>query len=516
MQGFSNAGRAVPACPYAPAMADDAFDEVQFARSFARFLDRFRELIPAHRSGIRDAVAAHLGTDPAGVSSLTQRFDPHEHANLQLALDRIRGESERATVLGLPSELLHFGGFSFGGILSGRFHGPADPVPPEYVNVPIDVDRTLPCLRLGVYLLDVDGSPVATLVGIGESHGPRAGLVLDVVAAETGAAERFVERIRALMHELNIYRGKVLSFSFSEWGGFGVTFHALPTIERDDIVLPPEDLEAIEAHTIRVSRHADRLRDAGQHLKRGLLLYGPPGTGKTLSVMYLCGQMAGRTTLLLSGPGAGALGQAIAIARALQPSMVVLEDVDLVAFERTMTSMGANPLLFQLLNDMDGLASDADVVFVLTSNRVDLLEPALAARPGRIDQAVEIALPDASCRRRLLDLYLRDLELGSDGLDDVVERTDGVSAAFVKELARRAALVAADREPGPRLRVAADDVRAALDDLLEHSAPVLRSALGANPDVAYSGPVDDGGWSHHDRGGFSVHFGEVYDLGEDE
>jgi hypothetical protein len=348
-------------------------------------------------------------------------------------------------------------------------------------------------VRLGIYLVALDGVPVAALVGVGEEHGPRTGLVLEVVAGDAATAERFVAHVRGLMHERNIYRGKILSFSFSEWGGFGVTFHELPTIARGDIVLPEEDLAAIEAHTVRVSRHADLLRSAGQHLKRGLLLYGPPGTGKTLSVMYLCGQMAGRTTLLLSGPGAGALGQAMAIASALQPSMVVLEDVDLVAYERTMASMGTNPLLFQLLNDMDGLASDADVVFVLTSNRVELLEPALAARPGRIDQAVEIRLPDARCRGRLLDLYLRDLGLTADDLDDVVERTDGVSASFIKELARRAALLAADRAPDRPLQVTGDDVRAALDDLLDHSAPVLRSSLGANPGIAATAPLGGGG-----------------------
>jgi hypothetical protein len=168
--------------------------------------------------------------------------------------------------------------------------------------------------------------------------------VLDVVAQEPTIAERFVGRVRELMHELNIYRSKILSFSFSEWGGFGISFHELPAITRDDLVLPAADLEAIEAHTIRISRHAETLRANGRHLKRGLLLYGPPGTGKTLSVMYLCGQMPGRTILLLSDPGAGALGQATAIARALQPSMVVLEDVDLVALERTMPGRGTNPL----------------------------------------------------------------------------------------------------------------------------------------------------------------------------
>src|SRR3546814_14086270 len=85
----------------------------------------------------------------------------------------------------------------------------------------------------------------------------------------------------------------------------------------------------------------------------------------------------------------------MAMSRSLQPSMVVLEDVDLVAMECTMPGHGTNPLLFQLLNEMDGLAEDADIVFVLTTNRVDLLEPALAARPGRIDQAAENKLPDA-------------------------------------------------------------------------------------------------------------------------
>src|SRR3546814_16196143 len=117
--------------------------------------------------------------------------------------------------------------------------------------------------------------------------------------------------------------------------------------------------------------------------------------------------------------------------------MVVLEDVDLVAMERTMPGHGTNPLLFQLLNEMDGLAEDADIVFVLTTNRVDLLEPALAARPGRIDQAVEVKLPDADSRRRLLELYLRgvahDLE-APDGRAAAVARTEGVSAEVGKGL----------------------------------------------------------------------------------
>ena len=110
-----------------------------------------------------------------------------------------------------------------------------------------------------------------------------------------------------------------------------------------------------------------------------------------------------------------------------------------------MPGQGTNPLLFQLLNEMDGLGEDADVIFVLTTNRVELLEPALAMRPGRIDQAVEIGVPDDDCRARLFELYLRDLPALDADIDlaPLVAATDGVSAAFIKELTRRAVLLAA-------------------------------------------------------------------------
>lgn len=479
----------------------DEVDIAGFARSFEAFLDRFREALPPPSSTLRHLVADHLGVDPSGLPSYTERLDPSEHANLQLALDALLSPLSGWSLIGLPAELHHFSDFSLASILGGRFHGPAEPCAPEFVRVPVDVDRTHPCLRLGVYLLTFGEAPLVALVGFSEGGGPRPGLLLDVVSTDADQAAAFVGRVRELMHEHNVFRGKVLSFAFSEWGGFGITFHPLPAIPREGVVLPEGNLDAIERHTVGVSRNAGALLAAGRHLKRGLLLYGPPGTGKTLSVMYLCGQMPGRTTLLLSGPGAGALGQAAAIARSLQPSMVVLEDVDLVAMERTMPGAGTNPLLFQLLNEMDGLSDDADVVFVLTTNRVDLLEPALAARPGRIDQAVEIGLPDGDCRARLFDLYLRDTDFDGGDLAGLIDATEGVPASFVKELVRRAVLVAALERgqeadaTSPPVTVA--HLRAALDDLLHHSPPILRSSLGANPsaaDGAHDAQAGPSGW----------------------
>ena len=161
--------------------------------------------------------------------------------------------------------------------------------------------------------------------------------------------------------------------------------------------------------------------------------------------------------MLLAGGGQFVIGPSCAMARDLAPAMVVLEDVDMVAQERQLP--GAQlPLLFQLMNEMDGLADDADVIFALTTNRPDLLEPALAARPGRIDEAVEIALPDAERRRALIDLYGRGLDLRLSRMDELVERTDGVSGAFIKELLRKAALLGAEEAPGTaRRRLVVED-----------------------------------------------------------
>jgi ATP-dependent 26S proteasome regulatory subunit len=206
------------------------------------------------------------------------------------------------------------------------------------------------------------------------------------------------------------------------------------------------------------------------------LLHGPPGTGKTLTAMYVVGRVPGRTTILLTGEALGLIEPSVALARLLQPSLVVLEDVDLIAEERTDQSVGTNAVLFELLNQMDGLTDDADVIFLLTSNRPELLEPALASRPGRIDQAVEIPLPDEECRRRLFSLYSEGMRVEVDELDRFVERTRGVSGAFIRELLRKAALFAADE--GDELVVRDRHLDDALHDLVVEGGELTKTLLG--------------------------------------
>jgi ATP-dependent 26S proteasome regulatory subunit len=258
--------------------------------------------------------------------------------------------------------------------------------------------------------------------------------------------------------------------------GLSVEFPAVEPVGRDQIVLPEGVLDMVELHTIEFARHADTLRDVGRHLRRGLLLHGPPGTGKTLSTSYLISRLEERTVVILTGAALGLISDACTIARELQPAMVVLEDVDLVAQERTAMGFGATSLLFRLLNEMDGIGEDADVIFVMTTNRADLLEPALAARPGRVDQAVAFPLPDADARARLLALFGRGLDVALADRAAIVAETDGVSPAFLRELMRKAALHAA-RAGSPRVEDA--HFREALD-LLERGGSITRTMLGAD------------------------------------
>lgn len=207
----------------------------------------------------------------------------------------------------------------------------------------------------------------------------------------------------------------------------------------------------------------------------GSPVYGPPGTGKTHTVRYLLSQLHEVTTFILSGQGLRLVGQACALARLLEPSLVVLEDVDLIAADRSPGTMG-NPLLFEVLNQIDGLGEDVDVTFLLTTNRVDILERALSERPGRVDVAVGIGLPDEEGRRRLLRLY--GTGVGIDVLSDqelagVCATTAGRTATYVREVVRRAAMQAAfgagdgtDEREKVSLRVDGD--------LLEQAAAELR------------------------------------------
>lgn len=431
-------------------MIDDDLSPARFGTIFKRFMEAVVAEATPPSSPLLARIHSHLGTDPTHLPVVAEEFDAFEHPNVQVGIDAyLSGDGRQAALVGIAADnkrylTLGLSDLVSRGGLMGRSQFADGPV--DYINFHLDGGRVLSCVQFGLYLVsDGEARLVILVTGPSEGMGPRLRVRVEVMSARQDDAQTFLVELNDNMRRLNVYRGHVISLAPGRMG-MGpqtlVAFHTLPTIAREDVILPAGVIDRVERHTIVFAEHAERLRAAGRSLKRGLLMYGLPGTGKTLTVMYLIGRMPGRTVILTTGLGMGLLQTVAYMARVLAPSMVVLEDVDLIAEERGQAYGRTGPLLFELLNEMDGLHDDCDVIFVLTTNRPDILEPALAARPGRIDLAIELPLPDAEGRRRLLELYARGLELRDANLDALVERTEGVSPAYIKELLRKSALLA--------------------------------------------------------------------------
>jgi hypothetical protein len=431
---------------------------------------------PRPESAVRRRLREHLGGDPRDWPIVSRGVAAWDRPNFQVAIDAWCAGRE-AEVVGLP-------------VMQGYRAGLAELVrgsewldavelgAVEHVTIALGEDESITCVQSGLWLVSDAGGPIVVMLK-SEDRGMGESLALEVMAHDRAAAERVVAALWGLMRERNVYRGRVLELRarhFHGDEGAPLTVRSLPQVARDRIVLPDGVLERIERQAFGIADHAERLRASGRHLRRGLLLYGPPGTGKTLTAMYLIAEMRGRTGVLLTGQSVGTVGASIDLATALQPSIVILEDVDLVAMDRSYQP--TNAILFELLNGMDGLDEDQDVLFVLTTNRADLLEPALAARPGRIDQAVELPLPDAHGRHRLLALYGQGLDLTRADAEAVVDELEGVSPAFIRELLRRAALLAAENSQG-NLAIDGTHLRRALDDLQVASNQLTQRLLGA-------------------------------------
>ena len=461
-------------------MAPDA-EAREFAVAFRTFLDWINTF--AHGEERNEVVALitdFLGAEGAAHSVVTRELPPLEHVNLQTALDAWCARPGRTVDIRGITVPPHHEPPNLQQLVAARLMAPIRLAAPALADLPNGPGSTLGCLRSAVLLVtDALGRYVLLVQGPGDHH---PGLEIEVAGLPVEAAQGVLAELDALRSALNVYRGHMLDVALGPMGNVVLGFAAPPGLTRDDVVLPGVVLDRIERHALGVAAHRDALLAVGQHLKRGLLLYGPPGTGKTHTTRYLLGQMTGYTRLVLTGRSLVAVGAVTELARALQPAVIVLEDVDLVAEDRTMGPR-SSPVLFDLLDSMDGAAPDADLLFLLTTNRADLLEPALAARPGRVDVAVEIDLPDAPARERLLTLYGRGvpLVLTEADVQAAVERTDGTTASFLKELIRRSVLEALHDDPSLPAVTGAHVTRA-LDDLLDAAQGVTRTLLGVGVD----------------------------------
>ncbi|MDE8667958.1 ATP-binding protein [Pseudarthrobacter sp. H3Y2-7] len=454
-----------------------------------KFIDNFGALVQLAQAGrhrqqegqqLLEALTEHLGVTAEGVSVIEEMIPAHRFVDADIVMAELAAQDPagRLTGIGGGGQRHHQ---SFSDMVQQSQLFPQFPLAqPDYANLAVGPDKQRQAVAFGLWLFAFAGSPLAVLQRNAEPRSGRQAASLEVMAANPEAATHFLAEFRLRMENNSVLKGQVISLVMSEYGPStaGVTFHHRPSLPASDVILPAGLLQKVVDHTVGIATHRESLRDHGQHLKRGILLYGRPGTGKTHTVRHLLSLSEGSTAILLSGGSLARISDAARMARALQPSIVVLEDCDLIAEDRSF-GHGPQPLLFEVLDAMDGLDPDADVAFVLTTNRPDMLERALAQRPGRVDLAVEIPLPAHAERVRLLELYGRLVAFSPAALDAAAEQTEGTTASFARELVRRA-VVAAALEGGP---VSDAHLSAAVEDLMADAETLTRSLLGSGPDA---------------------------------
>jgi ATPase family associated with various cellular activities (AAA) len=420
----------------------------------------------------------HFGEVPIKLPLITEEYGLYQHPCIQLALDHYLAQPGRVVELLGVAAAQHR--MSFMEILaSANSDSQAIEGPVQYRTVELANDNSMSCVERGLYLISSGKDRIAFLLSA-RTMAYEEGVEMEVLASERAFGEQFLAEIKALANEHSVYRNHILTVS-ARHDNLSVSFHKLSPVAKTSLILPREILQRIEKHAMQFSQHSEMLRAAGMHLKRGILLHGVPGTGKSLTLKYLIGEMNQRTTFLVYGPGISGIKAVFDLAASLQPATVIIEDVDLIGEERSKNPH--NQLLFELLNAMDGLNDDVDILCLLTTNRPEMLEPALAARPGRIDQAILIPLPDDDCRRRLFALYAGGLTLEVKDIDKYVGKTKGASAAFIRELLRKAALTALQETN--QLTVTDLHLDDALKDLVMSGA-LTKSILGFSPGTSSS------------------------------
>ena len=459
--------------------ADSTPGDAEFAELFRRFLTGVvnrASAAPAARTPLGDRISEHLGVDARTLAVVEESFAANRIADLDAGF----------TALGATTAEL----IGVSGGQQKRFMTLVDLIvndavafteaPVDYVSADVGPGEQRNVVSFGLRLLTVGGNPVVVLQRAADPQQGRSQATVEVLAADQATSSRLIEDLRAAMNQHSVLRGQVISFSEStfDYGSGTISFLRRPEVSADSIVLPDGALDRVRAHVIGIREHAPFILEGGGHLKRGVLLYGPPGTGKTLTVSHLISKAEGMTTVVLTGLAIRFISEATQLARAMQPSVVVLEDVDLIAGDREMFG-GPQPLLFAVLDALDGFDGDADVAFVLTTNRVELLERALVERPGRVDLAVEIPRPDRDARRRLFALYAERAPFSAAAVERVADQAEGVTGSFTKELVRRALLRAAMENRA----VVDDDLLAASDELLYDRESLTRRLVGGDAEV---------------------------------
>ncbi|MBM3173483.1 MAG: ATP-binding protein [Chloroflexi bacterium] len=300
---------------------------------------------------------------------------------------------------------------------------------PYCSTVSTDYDKHENVVCKGYLLLKRDDDKVVASINTMLGGAFQANLLITGNRKET--VEEFAKGVNDLADSKKMYQGKKI-----ELGG-DIRFISPTGKSWDDLALSPELKEQIRTNTVDFLARREELAKYGILPRRGVMLLGEPGTGKTLVLKIIMSQSPGVTCI--SARTARLVNSAYIydlyfVARDLRPSIVFLEDIDLIGEDRRKAKEQALPTL---LAQLDGLAEDcAGVVTVATTNFIEDIDDALKKRPSRFDRVIELSLPDLEQRRRYVELLSGRIPMDEDIRECLARKTEGMTPAQIQEAAQ--------------------------------------------------------------------------------
>lgn len=227
----------------------------------------------------------------------------------------------------------------------------------------------------------------------------------------------------------------------------------IPQITFDDVAVAAETLQSMR-DLVSFLREPECFARYGARVPKGVMLYGPPGTGKTLLAKALAGEakapffaMSGADFVqVYVGVGASRVRELFKKARKAGGGVIFIDEIDAIGKKRDNGNDEREQTLNALLTEMSGFSNSDGIIVLAATNRIDTLDAALL-REGRFDRRIEVNLPDADERLRILQVHARSKPLSADiSLESLAKQTTMFSGAQLETLLNEAAIRAARRK----------------------------------------------------------------------
>jgi len=342
----------------------------------------------------------------------------------------------------------------------------------EALQVGPDTTATLPIYGTH-FVVDKAGTHFVVHVDFGYEANA---CTVSIMAAPTkqAEAEKFLVDLDMSIEENDIYFGKCLSFLRGSLG-----FTKVRQTGWDDIVLKTDVIQEIRDNSIGVIDNMDKLASLGMVPSRNMILISPPGMAKTTIFRAISAEVEQATRIWCTGKSVQDSSDVTSLfeaARSLAPCIMFIEDMDLFGRSRGQLSGHESHVLNEFLACLDGIHQNSGVIIMASTNDIQSMDEALVDRPGRFDVKIEIPHPDAVDRSQMLTLFLRrvnarpDDSITKETLKTVVELTDGLTGAYIKELANATVIRAVARGNFVQGGVlfGADDLNAAAEQVVRN------------------------------------------------